>query len=89
MTHHREPLTRRARSGTRGSSTSPTILRSGPNSVRHFDQSMQAVASLPGTLADKLDVITAVDEYVFGFCIHERNDFHDDETDDYMLDYVE
>ena len=54
----------------------------GPNSVRHFDQSMQAVASLPGTLADKLDVITAVDEYVFGFCIHERSDFHDDDDDD-------
>jgi AcrR family transcriptional regulator len=60
----------------------------GPNAVRHFDQSLQAVASLPGTLTDKLDVITAVDEYVFGFCVHERNDFHDDETDDHILDYV-
>ena len=60
----------------------------GPNAVRHFDQSMQAVASLPGTLTDKLDVITAVDEYVFGFCIHERSDFHDDETDEHILDYV-
>jgi AcrR family transcriptional regulator len=60
----------------------------GPNAVRHFDQSMQAVASLPGPLTDKLDVITAVDEYVFGFCIHERSDFHDDETDEHILDYV-
>ena len=45
----------------------------GPNSVRHFDQSLQAVASLPLTLAEKLDIVTAVDEYVFGFCLHERN----------------
>jgi AcrR family transcriptional regulator len=62
----------------------------GPNSVRHFDQSMQAVASLPGTLSDKLDVITAVDEYVFGFCIHERNFFHDvdDDESDHMAAYV-
>ena len=37
-------------SGTRGSSTSPTIPPIGPNSVRHFDQSLQAVASLPITL---------------------------------------
>jgi AcrR family transcriptional regulator len=44
----------------------------GPNGVRHFDQSMQAVAGLPGTLRDKLDVIFAVDEYVFGYCLHRR-----------------
>jgi AcrR family transcriptional regulator len=45
----------------------------GPNGVRHFDQSLQAMVSLPGTLADKLDVISAVDEYVFGYCLHARN----------------
>ena len=44
----------------------------GPNGVRHFDQSMQAVANLPGTLRDRLDVIFAVDEYVFGYCLHRR-----------------
>ena len=62
----------------------------GPNSIRHFDQSMRAVASLRGTLADKLDVITAVDEYVFGFCIHERSDFLDsaDVEGGHMLEYV-
>jgi AcrR family transcriptional regulator len=46
----------------------------GPNGVRHFDQSLEAVSTLPGTLADKLDVIHAVDEYVFGYCLHARND---------------
>jgi AcrR family transcriptional regulator len=44
----------------------------GPNGVRHFDQSMQAVSGLAGTMRDKLDVIFAVDEYVFGYCLHRR-----------------
>jgi AcrR family transcriptional regulator len=53
----------------------------GPNGLRHFDQSMQAVASLRGTLEDKLDVIHAVDEYVFGHCLQRRDDHHGaDET---------
>ena len=42
---------------SRGSSTSPTIRPSGPNSVRHFDQSLQAVASLDLGLADKFDIV--------------------------------
>ena len=45
----------------------------GPNSVRHFDQTLQAVAYLDATLADKLDIVTTVDEFVFGYCLHERN----------------
>lgn len=45
----------------------------GPNGVRHFDQSLQALASLDVDLQGKLDVLMAVDEYVFGFCMHERN----------------
>jgi AcrR family transcriptional regulator len=63
----------------------------GPNSVRHFDQSVQAVASLPGAFVDKLDVITAVDEYVLGFCIHERSDFHNGSGDNEneMIAYVD
>jgi hypothetical protein len=32
--------------------------------VRHFDQSMQAVSTLPGTLTDKLDVMTDMVAYV-------------------------
>ena len=51
----------------------------GPNSVRHFDQSMQAVASLPIPLAEKFDIVDAVDEYVFGFCLHERNNVQSDD----------
>jgi AcrR family transcriptional regulator len=63
----------------------------GPNSVRHMDQSLQAVASLAGAFINKFDVITAVDEYVLGFCIHERSDFHDDTAGNQsqMIAYVE
>jgi AcrR family transcriptional regulator len=45
----------------------------GPNSVRHFDQTLQAVAGLDIDLAAKFDVVSAIDEYVFGACLHERN----------------
>ena len=62
----------------------------GPNSVRHFDQSMQAVSSLDISLRDKLDIITAVDEYVFGYCQHMRTNFHEevDHAESQMQRYV-
>ena len=44
----------------------------GPNAARHFDQSMQAVMSLDLTLGERFELVTAVDEYVFGFCLLER-----------------
>lgn len=50
----------------------------GPNSVRHFDQSLQAVASMPIPMRDRFDIVSAVDEYVFGSCIAERH--HDNEA---------
>jgi AcrR family transcriptional regulator len=40
----------------------------GPNSVRHFDQSMQALAGLDHPFAVKLEILMLVDEYVFGYC---------------------
>jgi AcrR family transcriptional regulator len=63
----------------------------GPNSVRHFDQSLQAVSTLDVSLADKLDVMTVVDEYVFGYCLHERTNFHDGPgtISTELVDYVE
>jgi AcrR family transcriptional regulator len=45
----------------------------GPNSVRHFDQSLQALSSLPVQMSDRLDILTTVDEYVFGHCLQQRN----------------
>jgi AcrR family transcriptional regulator len=49
----------------------------GPNSVLHFDQSLQALRGLDIPLTEKIDLLTAVDEYVFGFCLHERNNYSD------------
>lgn len=40
----------------------------GPNAVRHFEQSLQAVSSFDGTFADKINIIALVDEYTFGYC---------------------
>lgn len=63
----------------------------GPNGVRHFDQTMQAVAALPGTLGDKLDLIYALDEYTFGYCLHRREDVAAGGTahaDAWMMRYV-
>jgi AcrR family transcriptional regulator len=58
----------------------------GPNSVRHFDQSLAAVASLPVGLAEKADIINAVDEYVFGYCLSARDEEQPITTQ--IVDYV-
>ena len=50
----------------------------GPNSVRHFDQCLRAVRGLDLPLSAKLDVLMAVDEYVFGYCLHQRTTFDED-----------
>ena len=60
----------------------------GPNAMRHFDQSWQALASLDASFEDKLDLITVVDEYVFGYCLHERNNLKDNPKDAEMVDYI-
>ena len=60
----------------------------GPNAMRHFDQSWQSLASLEASFEDKLDLITVVDEYVFGFCLHERNNLAGDAHDSEMVDYI-
>jgi AcrR family transcriptional regulator len=63
----------------------------GPNSVRHFDQSLQAASSVSDDFRDQLDLVVAVDEYVFGFCTLWRNNFGPDgglPADDQMLGYV-
>lgn len=44
----------------------------GPNGVRHFDQSMRALDDARLSLGEKFELATAVDEYVFGFCLTER-----------------
>lgn len=60
----------------------------GPNAMRHFDQSWQALASSHASFDDKLDLITAVDEYVFGFCLHERNNYAGDANGIELVGYI-
>ena len=45
----------------------------GPNGVRHFDQTLEALSSLSADLPLKLDIAMLVDEYVFGYCLHSRS----------------
>src|SRR4051812_27880673 len=64
----------------------------GPNSVRHFDETLEAVASLDLDLAEKLDITSLVDQYVFGWCAFEREAQNAaavySGVDRAMLDYV-
>jgi AcrR family transcriptional regulator len=39
----------------------------GPNGTRHFEQSLEAVAALDIPLAERFELITLVDDYVFGY----------------------
>ncbi|MEZ5217290.1 MAG: TetR/AcrR family transcriptional regulator C-terminal domain-containing protein [Ilumatobacteraceae bacterium] len=63
----------------------------GPNGIRHFDQTLAAVATYPGSLTDRLDLMAAIDEFVFGFALMERTNFHDpaNEPPAPLLDYLE
>jgi AcrR family transcriptional regulator len=45
----------------------------GPNSLRHLDELLGALSTLPITLEEKLEIITAIDEFVFGHCMQARN----------------
>jgi AcrR family transcriptional regulator len=53
----RHPWALRALRGARG----------GPNGMRHFEQSLAAVAELDVSTREKLELISIVDDYVFGF----------------------
>jgi AcrR family transcriptional regulator len=45
-----------------------TGLRIGPNALRHIEQSLEAVASIDLALEHKLEILSIVDDYVFGHC---------------------
>ena len=63
-------------------------LGMGPNSVKHMDQTLQAVEGIDAPLATKLDVVMAIDEYVFGYCLQERAGWTSDEHRDTASAYV-
>jgi AcrR family transcriptional regulator len=44
---------------------------SGPNGLRHFEQSMAAVRELSAPPRDRLELVGLVDDYVFGFTLRE------------------
>ena len=46
----------------------------GPNAMRHFEQSLAAVDGLDADFATKFELITMVDDYVFGFALRELQD---------------
>lgn len=63
--------------------------RIGPNGLRHFDQSLRALAALDLDFEEALDILSAVDEYVFGHCIQTRSEPSASEGDwEEMAGYV-
>ena len=63
----------------------------GPNAVRHFEQSLQAMSSFDGTFAEKINIIALVDEYTFGYCkrySEVAREVHDQEAIEEAFAYV-
>jgi AcrR family transcriptional regulator len=54
----------------------------GPNGVRHFEQSLEAVAHAGLAVRERLHLLGLVDEYVFGFTLRETIDWTPDEDGD-------
>lgn len=48
--------------------------RPGPNSLRHFEQSLQAMSAVEIARETKFEAIVLIDEYVFGFAIREAQE---------------
>ena len=46
--------------------------RAGPNGFAHVEQSLKALEGLKLTLAEKLDMLSVVDDYVFGTVLRDR-----------------
>jgi AcrR family transcriptional regulator len=92
----REAVTQIARDSKRILQAHPWILEIndsngfGPNAVRHFDQTLEAVARRGGSLEDQLDLATAVDEYVFGHCMMYASEYAnpDQHSGGAMIAYV-
>ena len=63
----RAQLARRVRAPPVGARRRSDGARGGPNGMRHFEQSLAAVASLDLDVRAKLELIAIVDDYVFGF----------------------
>lgn len=74
----RQALTAIARATRKGLKEHPWIFEamgqpagSGPNGLRHFEQSMAAVKELSAPPRDRIELVTLVDDFVFGFALRE------------------
>jgi AcrR family transcriptional regulator len=74
----RQALTAIARATRKGLKEHPWIFEamgqpagSGPNGLRHFEQSMAAVGELSAPPRDRIELVTLVDDFVFGFALRE------------------
>jgi AcrR family transcriptional regulator len=71
----RESLTQLARRSRDAFARHPWAMeglrgaQGGPNSLKHFEQTLAAVASLELPLAEKLELVLIVDDYVFGYVL--------------------
>ena len=45
----------------------------GPNSIKHYDNSLQTIMHLDLSLTEKTDILATVYNYIFGFCAAERH----------------
>ena len=60
---------------------------SGPNGLRHFEQSVAAVSELSAPPRDRLELVGLVDDYVFGFTLRELlQEMYEAEGDPDMTD---
>jgi hypothetical protein len=50
----------------------------GPNAIRHMEQSVATVDAIEGDFVTRFEIITMVDEYVFGYAMHRRAPGPDD-----------
>lgn len=48
--------------------------RPGPNGLRHFEQSLQALAAAPLSDSEKFELIGQIDDYVYGFALREAQE---------------
>ncbi len=51
--------------------------RPGPNGVRHFEQTLEALSSLDVPDATRFELISLVDDYVFGYCLRDAQEMEE------------
>lgn len=51
--------------------------RPGPNGLRHFEQTLAAVSSLDISAGTKFELISQIDDYVFGFVLREAQELEE------------